>query len=89
VGRVQKFTADGKFLLAWGDNEDKPGSFGGVFSGQKGRIEKGPVGLCVDAYPNLHCNVSGGLGDHAGKMTAERDDGNLSVRFFGGAPLYW
>ena len=48
MGRVQKFTADGKFLLAWGDNEDKPGSFGGVFSGQKGRIEKGPVGLCVD-----------------------------------------
>jgi DNA-binding beta-propeller fold protein YncE len=48
VGRVQKFTADGKFLLAWGDNEDKPGSFGGVFSGQKGRIETGPVGICVD-----------------------------------------
>ena len=36
VGRVQKFTAEGKFLLAWGDNEDKPGSFGGVFSGFKG-----------------------------------------------------
>ena len=36
VGRVQKFTADGMFLLAWGDNEDKPGSFGGVFSAQKG-----------------------------------------------------
>lgn len=48
VGRVQKFTAGGKFLLAWGDNEDKPGRFGGVFSGQKGRIEKGPVGICVD-----------------------------------------
>jgi len=60
VGRVQKFTADGKFLLAWGDNDDKPGSFGGVFSGQKGRIEKGPVGICVDRHDRVWvCAVSG------------------------------
>jgi DNA-binding beta-propeller fold protein YncE len=50
VGRVQKFTADGKYLLAWGDNQDKPGSFGGAFSGFKDRKTslQGPVGLWVD-----------------------------------------
>ena len=27
-GRVQKFTPDGKFLFAFGDLKDHPGSFG-------------------------------------------------------------
>jgi hypothetical protein len=30
-GRVQKFTAEGAFLLAFGDLEDRPGSFGREF----------------------------------------------------------
>jgi tripartite motif-containing protein 71 len=49
-GRVQKFTPGGKFLLAWGDNEVKPGSFGGTFSGFEGRkvTLQGPVALCID-----------------------------------------
>jgi len=52
VGRVQKFTPEGKFLLAWGDNEVKPGSFGGAFSGFKDRkgILQGPIAVCVDKY---------------------------------------
>jgi DNA-binding beta-propeller fold protein YncE len=50
VGRVQKFTADGKFLLAWGDNADRPGSFGGVFTGFKDRKVslQGPIAICID-----------------------------------------
>jgi DNA-binding beta-propeller fold protein YncE len=47
VGRVQKFTPDGKFLLAWGDNQDKPGSFGGGFGGFKASLQ-GPIGICID-----------------------------------------
>jgi len=49
-GRVQKFTPDGKFVLAWGSNEDKPGGFGGTFSGFKDRKTtlQGPVAICVD-----------------------------------------
>jgi DNA-binding beta-propeller fold protein YncE len=55
VGRVQKFTPEGKFLLAWGDNEVKPGSFGGAFSGFKDRkgILQGPIAICVDKYDRV------------------------------------
>jgi len=42
VGRVQKFNADGKFLLAWGDNEVAPGSFGGH------SYMPGPLAVSVD-----------------------------------------
>ena len=50
MGRVQKFTPEGKFMLAWGDNEVKPGSFGGAFSGFKDRKAtlQGPIAICVD-----------------------------------------
>ena len=47
LGRVQKFTPGGKFLLAWGDNQRGPGSFGGEFQGMPGRLQ-GPIGICVD-----------------------------------------
>jgi NHL repeat len=55
MGRVQKFTAEGKFLHAWGDNEDKPGSFGGAFSGFKDRKAtlQGPISVCVDKYDRV------------------------------------
>jgi DNA-binding beta-propeller fold protein YncE len=43
VGRVQRFTADGKFLLAWGDNQIGPGHFGSP----KGL--QGPIAIAVDA----------------------------------------
>lgn len=54
-GRVQKFTPEGKFLLAWGDNEVKPGSFGGTFSGFEGRkvALQGPVALCIDKHDRV------------------------------------
>lgn len=50
MGRIQKFTAEGKFLLSWGDLGTKPGGFGGNFQGFPDREVglKGPVGICVD-----------------------------------------
>ncbi len=55
VGRVQKFTPEGKFLLAWGDNEVKPGSFGGAFSGFKDRkaVLQGPIAICIDRHDRV------------------------------------
>jgi sugar lactone lactonase YvrE len=47
VGRVQKFTADGTFLLAWGDNEEGPGHFGG------GQGLQGPIAIAVDARDRI------------------------------------
>lgn len=64
-GRVQKFTPEGKFLLAWGENTDKPGGFGGSFAGfeadaikagttppPRGSLQ-GPIALCFDAKGQL------------------------------------
>lgn len=52
VGRVQTFTADGNFVRAWGDNEDKTGSFGGAWKGGNEGL-RGPVGICFDARGRL------------------------------------
>lgn len=41
-GRVQKFTSDGAFLLAWGDNNVGPGHFGGH------RYMPGPLAIAID-----------------------------------------
>jgi tripartite motif-containing protein 71 len=43
VGRVQVFTPEGKFLRAWGKNEDRPGGFGG-----RPKNLPGPIGICID-----------------------------------------
>jgi DNA-binding beta-propeller fold protein YncE len=45
VCRVQKFTPDGRFLLTWGEDSEKPGGFGGGWMG--GNL-KGPIGVSVD-----------------------------------------
>ena len=58
VGRVQQFTGDGKFLRAWGDNDDKPGSFGGHWRGTTGL--QGPVGICFDMSGLLWISSVGG-----------------------------
>lgn len=42
VGRVQKFHADGTFVLAFGDNETAPGHFGGH------KYMPGPLAVAVD-----------------------------------------
>src|SRR5206468_11475821 len=43
VGRVQKFTEEGKFLLAWGDTSTGPGGFGG-----RPKNLPGPIGVAAD-----------------------------------------
>jgi sugar lactone lactonase YvrE len=48
--RVQKFTAEGKFLLAWGEDSKKPGGFGG---GWLGTSLRGAVGICIDDDGNV------------------------------------
>jgi len=62
VGRVQKFTTDGKYLLSWGDNEDKPGSFGGPFDRYPERkvFVEGPVGICIDKRDRVWVSAAGG-----------------------------
>ncbi|MEZ5384913.1 MAG: hypothetical protein R3F13_05305 [Prosthecobacter sp.] len=52
VGRVQKFSPEGKPLLAWGTLEDKPGGFGGLFTGFKAKLV-GPIGIAMDAHGRL------------------------------------
>lgn len=61
-GRVQKFTPEGKFLLTWGSNEDKPGNFGGMFSGFKDRKAtlQGPVSMCVDKKDRIWVSAVSG-----------------------------
>ncbi len=46
-GRIQKLTADGKPLLAWGDNSTGPGGFGGREKPMRTPLP-GPIGVCVD-----------------------------------------
>lgn len=61
-GRVQKFDSQGKYLLSWGDNEDKPGSFGPKFEGPKfeGTNLQGPIGICIDKEGNVWVSAAGG-----------------------------
>lgn len=52
VGRVQKFSPDGRPLGAWGTLDDKPGGFGGKFAAMKANLI-GPIGICVDRADRL------------------------------------
>jgi DNA-binding beta-propeller fold protein YncE len=80
VGRVQRFTAAGKFLLAWGDNEDRPGHFGGVFTGFKDRKAtlQGPVGIGVDRHDRVWVSAVSG-------RIQQFTSGGVYLRGFGGA----
>lgn len=51
--RVQKFTADGKPLLAFGSGTDGPGGFAG---GRKDIF--GPIGICVDRHGHVWVSAS-------------------------------
>ena len=57
-GRVQKFTADGAFLFAFGDLEDRPGSFGREFEPLKSM--HGPIAVCCDRNDRLWISTAGG-----------------------------
>lgn len=60
--RVQKFTPDGKTLLAWGTSDDAPGGFGGGFTGLVDRksIMRGPIALCFDKERRLWISAVSG-----------------------------
>jgi len=57
-GRVQKFTTDGAYLLAFGDLEDRPGSFGREFK-PLGSMH-GPIAICCDRKDRLWISAAGG-----------------------------
>jgi tripartite motif-containing protein 71 len=57
-GRVQKFTAEGAFLLAFGDLEDRPGSFGREFKPLQSM--HGPIAICCDSKDRLWISAAGG-----------------------------
>lgn len=60
LGRVQKFTPEGKFLLAFGDNEVAPGKFGGYFTAFGRNVLQGPTGIALDPQGRLWINSIGG-----------------------------
>jgi DNA-binding beta-propeller fold protein YncE len=60
LGRVQKFTSEGKPLFAWGDNEVAPGKFGGYFTAFGQKNMQGPSGICFDSQGRLWTNSIGG-----------------------------
>ena len=57
-GRVQKFTADGAFLSAFGNLEDRPGGFGRDFQPIPGM--HGPIAICIDRHDRLWISAAGG-----------------------------
>jgi sugar lactone lactonase YvrE len=57
-GRVQKFTADGVYLAAFGDLQDRPGSFGREFKPIPSM--HGPIGICCDRHDRLWISAAGG-----------------------------
>jgi sugar lactone lactonase YvrE len=57
-GRVQKFTSDGEFLLAFGGLEDRPGSFGREFDPIPSM--HGPIAICCDRQDRLWITTAGG-----------------------------
>ncbi len=48
LGRVQKFTPEGKPLLAFGDNGTQPGGFGG-----RPKNLPGPIGIAIDRWNRI------------------------------------
>jgi sugar lactone lactonase YvrE len=80
VGRIQKFTAEGKFLLDWGSNATEPGGFGGVFTGFKDRKAtlQGPISVCVDKQDRVWVSAV------CGRIQQFTNEGAY-LRGFGGA----
>lgn len=65
-GRVQKFTADGTFISAFGGLDDKPGSFGGKV--KEFSLLHGPVSICCDRNDRLWISaVSGRIQQFTGE----------------------
>jgi DNA-binding beta-propeller fold protein YncE len=73
--RVQKFTPEGRFLLAWSDPGEAAGGMGGAFQGTR---LHGPTGICLDARGNLWVAVVGG-------RVLQYSPGGRLLRVIGGA----
>ncbi|MBI1311280.1 hypothetical protein GC176_08225 [bacterium] len=61
--RVQSFTPMGKPLTNWGSDEDRPGCFGGFFTGFDNRPARslvGPIALCFDQSGRLWISAVSG-----------------------------
>ncbi|MFH1301738.1 MAG: NHL repeat-containing protein [Planctomycetota bacterium] len=61
--RIQKFTAEGKYILEWGSDADKPGGLGGLFTGFKDRKAgglRGPIAVCFDKNDQLWISAVSG-----------------------------
>jgi DNA-binding beta-propeller fold protein YncE len=58
--RVQKFTAGGAFLLTWGDDRDRLGSFGRKLASVAAGIN-GPIGICAGPQDRVWVAAVGGL----------------------------
>jgi len=61
--RIQRFTAQGKFLSSWGSDEDRPGGFGGWFTGFDNKPVRslvGPIALSFDDRNRLWVSTVSG-----------------------------
>jgi len=76
MDRVQKFSADGAFLLGWSAPDDRPGGFGGTWLGRATRLH-GPIGVCVDDQGRLW------IGAVSGRVQQFEADGRF-LRGLGG-----
>ena len=56
VGRIQKFTPEGKYLLSWGDNSKNPGGFGG-----REKNLPGPIALVLDRRDRVWVSATNNL----------------------------
>ncbi len=73
-GRVQKFTPDGKFLFAFGDLKDRPGSFG---------TNSNPCTACTDRSPSAAiAKIGSGSAQPAATFQQFTSDGRF-LRGFG------
>ncbi|HEX3725097.1 MAG TPA: 6-bladed beta-propeller [Pirellulales bacterium] len=58
--RIQKFTPEGRFLLAWGEQGVGAGKFGDKFTAFGQGTMRGPTGICLDAQGRIWVNAIGG-----------------------------
>jgi DNA-binding beta-propeller fold protein YncE len=73
LGRVQKFTRDGRFLLSLADSKGSSDKFGG--NSKAFRSMRGPTGMCFDAQGRLWINAI------CGRLQQFSSKGTLLVRF--------
>lgn len=48
LGRIQQWTAEGKYLAHWGENSSEPGGFGGREKLTVSNAFPGPIAICFD-----------------------------------------